>query len=69
MGTLHEDLCRFLIISRSIILRIRNTIDRFVEKINTFCVSNNFFFSKNCAVYEIMWKNMVETDRPQRAIR
>ena len=27
-------------------------------------------FSENCAVYyEIMWKNMVEQDRPQIAIK
>jgi len=25
----------------------------------------NNFFSENRAVYEIMWKNTVETDRPQ----
>ena len=23
------------------------------------------FFSENLAVYEIMWKNMIEPDRPQ----
>jgi len=38
------------------------------EKIKTYFMSNNFF-SKNHAVYEIMWKNMVEPDRPQVAIR
>ena len=25
-------------------------------------------FNKNCTVYEIMWKNTVEPDRPQMAI-
>jgi hypothetical protein len=25
----------------------------------------NNFFSKNCAVYEIMWGNNAEPDRPQ----
>jgi len=25
----------------------------------------NNFLSENCAVYEIMWKNIVETDGPQ----
>ena len=28
---------------------------------------SNFFFSENRAVYEIMWKNIVEPDRPQHA--
>jgi hypothetical protein len=27
---------------------------------------NIFFFPENRVVYEIMWKNVVETDRPQR---
>jgi len=35
---------------------------KIVEKIKTHCVSYNFF-SKNRAVYEIMWKNMVQPDR------
>jgi hypothetical protein len=28
---------------------------------------SNFFF-ENCAIYEIMWKNTVESDRPQVTI-
>jgi len=28
----------------------------------------NNFFLENCAVYEIMWKNMVQPDRPQMTI-
>jgi hypothetical protein len=28
----------------------------------------NYFFSENRAVYEMMWKNIVETDRPQMTI-
>jgi hypothetical protein len=27
-----------------------------------------FYFFENCAVYEIMWKNMVQPDRPQMTI-
>jgi len=36
-----------------------------VEKIKTRLLFTNFFFFffENCAVYEIMWKNMVEPDR------
>ena len=67
-GTLHEDLCRFIIISRAIILRIRNVSDKSCgENQNTHFMSNKFF-SENRAVYEIMWKNMVEPDRPQITI-
>jgi len=29
---------------------------------------NNIFFFENHAVYEIIWKNMVEPDRPQITI-
>jgi len=43
-GTLHVDQYTLFIISRSVLLRIRN------------------------AVYEIMWKNIVEADRPQMTI-
>jgi hypothetical protein len=39
-----------------------------VEKVkNTHFVFNNVF-SENRAVYEIMWKNMVQPDRPQMTI-
>jgi hypothetical protein len=34
----------------------------------THFMSNNFFPPKNRAVYEIMWKNMVQPDRPQMTI-
>jgi hypothetical protein len=39
-----------------------------VEKIKTHFVFNKFSFSKNRAVYEIMWKNIVKSDRPQATI-
>jgi len=39
------------------------------ENQNTHFVFNNFFFFfENRAVYEIMWKNIVELDRPQMTI-
>jgi hypothetical protein len=38
-----------------------------VEKIKTHFVFKNFFF-ENRAVYEIMWKNIVERGRPQMTI-
>jgi hypothetical protein len=62
MGTLREDPCTFLIIYRSILLRMRNILDKFVEKIKTHFMFSNFFF-ENLPVYEIMWKNIVEADR------
>ena len=41
---------------------------KFVEKIKTHFVFSNIFFFENCAVYEIMWKNIVELGRPQMTI-
>jgi hypothetical protein len=40
-----------------------------VEKFKThiLCSITSFFF-ENRAVYEIMWKNMVQPDRPQRTV-
>ena len=51
------------IISRSILLVMRNVSNKFVEKIKTHFIFNNFF--PNVAVYEIMWKNIVEPGRLQ----
>jgi hypothetical protein len=49
---------RFLLISRSFLLRMRNVADKiFREKQNTHFASVNFFFSENRAVHEIMWTN------------
>jgi hypothetical protein len=31
-----------------------------VEKIKTHFMFNNYFFFENCAVHEIMWKNIVQ---------
>jgi len=58
-GPLHADLSIFMI-SRSILLSIRNVSDKSCrEKQNIFMFNN--FFSENHVVYEIMWKNMVQT--------
>jgi hypothetical protein len=67
MGTLQEDLCTFMI-SRSILLKMINVSDKcYRENQNTIFCSINFF-SENRAIYEMMWKNMVETDVPQMTI-
>jgi hypothetical protein len=41
---------------------------KFVEKIKTHNLCSITFFSENRAVEEIMWKNMVQPDRPQMPI-
>jgi hypothetical protein len=63
---LHEDLCTFLVISRWILIRIRNVSEKkVVEKIkHTFML--NIFVFQNLAVYQIMRKNMARS--PQTKI-
>lgn len=57
MGTLHKDLCTFMITSRSIILNIRNVSDKVCrENRSTYSVFNNF--SENPAVYETTRKHV-----------
>jgi len=38
---------------------------KFVEEIKTRFMSNNIFSHQNRTVCEIMWKRIVESDRPQ----
>jgi hypothetical protein len=46
-GTLHEDLNTFIVISCSVLLRIRNVSDKCCRKSpNTLFMLNNFLFSK-----------------------
>jgi hypothetical protein len=69
MGTLHKDLCAFVLISPWILLRMRNISDKSCrENQNVHFMLSNFFALQNFAVYEIMPKNAVETDRLQMAI-
>jgi hypothetical protein len=63
-GNVHEDRYTFLITSRSVRLRMRIVSNKIVEKIKThiFC---SIIFPENRAVYEVMWNNTIEQDRPQ----
>ena len=60
MSNVHEEQHKFVIISRSVLLRMRHISDKFVENQSTV-------FRKTC-LYEIMWKNIAEQDRPQMTI-
>ena len=40
-----------------------------IKSQNTHFIVSTVTFSENRAVYQIMWKNMVETDRPQMTIQ
>jgi hypothetical protein len=62
---LHEDQYIFLIISRSILLRLKNVSDKICRgNQNTHLCSKTYFH----AIYEIIWKTMVQPDRPRMKI-
>jgi len=56
----------FLIISHSFLLRIGYALDKRGE--NRTHLYSKTFFSKNCAICEIMWENIVDLDTPQMTI-
>jgi hypothetical protein len=62
-GASCEDQYAFSIISRSILLRMKNISDKVVEKLETHILCSITFFFENRSVYEIMWKTFVERDR------
>jgi hypothetical protein len=66
VGTLHEDQHTILILSHSVLIRMKNVSDKSCRKYqNTHFTSTNFFFLENRAIYEIKWKNIADPDRPQ----
>jgi len=68
-GALREDQCIFIVICRSTLLRMINFSDKIVEKIKTpILYSITFTFLKNRTICEIIWKNIVEPDRPDMTI-
>jgi hypothetical protein len=68
-GTLYEDQYTFLITSRSVLLIVKNISDKSSrENQNIRFVFNNPPPPENRAVYELMWKNIVEADRPLMTI-
>ena len=65
-GTLHEKLCTFITISRSLPLGMRNLFrTKVAEKIKISVVCPITFFSKIIQGNEVMLKNMVVLDMPQ----
>ena len=58
-GTLHEEQCTVMAVHRRFFFRMRIVSDMLWRK------SIQNFISENCAVYGMMWKNVVEPDMPQ----
>jgi len=67
IGILHEYLCTFMMVPQWILLRVIN-VSNIICKENQKTHFMFINFSKNYAVYETMWKNMVEPNRPQMTI-
>jgi hypothetical protein len=63
-STLHKDQYTFVIISRSILPRMRIFQPKVVENIKTHILCSLALF-ENSTIYEIIWKNSVPPDRPQ----
>jgi hypothetical protein len=65
MSTIHEAQYTFLYLAQLFLEWIMFQT-KFVEKNQNayFMFNNFFFFSKKFVVYEITWKNIVESDRP-----
>jgi hypothetical protein len=56
-----------MVVSRLILLKMRNVLDRIAEK-NKPHFMFKIFFSKNYAVYEVMFKNVAEPEMSQLTI-
>ena len=68
IGIPHEDQSKFVIISCSVRLTMIYAADKScTENQNKNFIFSNIF-SKIMPMYEIMWKNIVELDRPHMAI-
>jgi len=68
MGTLCEYQCTFFITSHSFLFRMGTVSDTSYREYKNIHFTFNKFFFLNHAVYEIMWKNVVEPGRPQMTI-
>jgi hypothetical protein len=69
MGTVYEDVCTFFIIFRWILLRMRNISDKICKKNHTTHFMLIIFFPENLTLCKILWKNVVQLDRPLVAIK
>jgi hypothetical protein len=66
-STLHEDLCKFMRVSRLILVRMRNNSDESYRGNQTHVLCSKPFFPKIVPSMR-MWKNIVEPERTQMTI-
>ena len=73
-GTEHENLFTLVIVSRSVLVRMRNVSDKSCrENIYIYIYIKNLCSTtppapRNSAICEIMWKNTAKPDRPHITI-
>jgi hypothetical protein len=68
-GILHEDVCSFTVGSRLILLKMTSAVNKTCRENQDTHFMSSTSFSEYRAVYEVMWKNMVEPDRNHMTIR
>jgi hypothetical protein len=54
----------YITISLLILLRNRKFSEKVAQKIKLYILCSTPFFTENLDVYEIIWKNVVNLDRP-----
>ena len=64
----HEHLYQFMVASRWLIFGMINISEKICRASQIFVLCSTLFFSENWTFYEIMWKNMVQTHRPQMTL-
>jgi hypothetical protein len=67
-GTIHEDLCTFMITYRSFLHRMRTVLHESCRKYHNTPFVLDKFFPEIRVVCEIMWNNLLQTDRPQLTV-
>ena len=67
-GTLYEDQYTFLIIFRSVLLRMRNVSHKLCKETQIRAFYIQQVFSENRALYKMMWNNVAELGRTKMAI-
>ena len=68
-GTLHEDVFTCMTLSRWVLPKIRIVLNKRCREIQSRHFISSNIFLENGAVYEIMSKNLMESERTQMSIR
>jgi len=64
MCSAHDDQCALMIIPQSVVLEMRNVSDKICREDQNTNFKSITSFSENRSVYQIMWVNLIQPDRP-----